>query len=179
VVLAVAPRALADLTSEWPALQAVHRCVSGYTYEPITSIYLQYPDTVALPHSMLGFEQGPGQWVFDRGALTGQHGLLGVVISASAAQRGSDHEALAAAVHAQLQQLLPALPPALWHKVITEKLATFACTPGLARPPTATGAPGVFLAGDHVASDYPATLEGAVRSGQLAASAVTGYLRGR
>jgi uncharacterized protein with NAD-binding domain and iron-sulfur cluster len=52
---------------------------------------------------------------------------------------------------------------------LTEKRATFACTPGLARPANATGLAGLALAGDYTASDYPATLETAVRSGRAAA----------
>jgi squalene-associated FAD-dependent desaturase len=175
LVLAVAPRALAALTADWPALQQVHRCVDAYRFEPITSVYLQYPHEISLGRPMIGLERGPGQWAFDRSMLTGQRGLLGVVLSAAA----SAGPALVPAVHHQLARLVPGLPAALWTKVITENLATFACTPGLARPGTRTAAPGVFLAGDHVASDYPATLEGAVRSGQAAAVAVQQYLRGR
>ena len=49
-----------------------------------------------------------------------------------------------------------------------ERRATFACTPGLQRPP-AQIAPGLLAAGDHVQGPYPATLEGAVRSGLAAA----------
>jgi uncharacterized protein with NAD-binding domain and iron-sulfur cluster len=57
-------------------------------------------------------------------------------------------------------------------QTITEKRATFACIPALQRPGAATGLPGLWLAGDYVASDYPATLEAAVRSGVAAARAV-------
>jgi hypothetical protein len=53
--------------------------------------------------------------------------------------------------------------------VITEKRATFACTPGAFRPGVGTALPGLFIAGDYIASDYPATLESAVRSGIAAA----------
>jgi len=55
-------------------------------------------------------------------------------------------------------------------RVVVEKRATFACTPGLDRPPTDV-APGLFAAGDYIAGPYPATLEGAVRSGVAAAAA--------
>jgi len=54
--------------------------------------------------------------------------------------------------------------------VISEKRATFSCTPGLVRPANDLGVPGLALAGDYTAGDYPATLEGAVRSGIKAAA---------
>jgi predicted NAD/FAD-dependent oxidoreductase len=62
-------------------------------------------------------------------------------------------------------------PPELL-RVMAEKRATFRCTPGLDRPP-ADVAPGLFAAGDYVAGPYPATLEGAVRSGEDAAAALS------
>jgi uncharacterized protein with NAD-binding domain and iron-sulfur cluster len=49
--------------------------------------------------------------------------------------------------------------------VIVEKRATFACRPGLRRPPCETPLANFYLCGDYIASDYPATLEAAVRSG--------------
>ncbi|MFO0001436.1 MAG: hypothetical protein ACK559_09910, partial [bacterium] len=87
VVLAVAPRALAHLTEAWPALAAVHATAAALAHEPITSLYLGYPGSPALPAPMVGLEGGPGQWAFDRGALGGPTGVLGVVISASATGR--------------------------------------------------------------------------------------------
>ena len=69
----------------------------------------------------------------------------------------------------QIAAALGTLPPPRWTKAITEKRATFACTPDAFRPATETGMAGLFLAGDYVASEYPATLESAVRSGQRAA----------
>ena len=63
-------------------------------------------------------------------------------------------------------------PPVL-QRVLTEKRATFACTPGLQRP-QARIAPGLIAAGDYVQGPYPATLEGAVMSGYAAAKAVAG-----
>ena len=53
-------------------------------------------------------------------------------------------------------------------QTIVEKRATFACTPGLQRP-GAEVAPGLYACGDYIAGPYPATLEGAVRSGLEAA----------
>ena len=56
--------------------------------------------------------------------------------------------------------------------MITEKRATFACRPGLVRPGPQTPLPGLWLAGDYLDSDYPATLESAVRSGVHTAARV-------
>jgi prepilin-type N-terminal cleavage/methylation domain-containing protein len=60
-----------------------------------------------------------------------------------------------------LVELLIVLAVVLW---VVERRATFSCTPGLVRPP-AHIAPGLWACGDHVRGPYPATLEGAVRSG--------------
>lgn len=101
----------------------------------------------------------------------GHAGLLAAVISCSADAAALPQEQLAASTAAQLAAAFgdPALAQPLWSRVITEKRATFACTPGLARPANATALPGLVLAGDFTASAYPATLETAVRSGVQAA----------
>jgi predicted NAD/FAD-dependent oxidoreductase len=57
--------------------------------------------------------------------------------------------------------------------MLVEKRATFACTPALQRPPAEVTA-GLWAAGDYVAGPYPATLEGAVRSGRAAARKLLG-----
>lgn len=160
-VIAVAPQHLAALA---PDLAAGLR----FDWQPIATCYLAYPAARLLPFPMVGMDTAAGghaQWVFDRGALCGQHGLLAAVISGAGPWQQLGHEALAAAIHAEIAALLPGLPAPRKTWVIEEKRATFCCTPGLWRPPTATADPTLWLAGDYVAGDYPATLEGAVRSG--------------
>lgn len=172
-VLAVAPVHLAALAPEIAA-------ALEFAWQPIATGYLAYPETVRLPFPMIGLdtqEGGHAQWVFDRGALSGQPGLLAAVISGAGIWQDLDHAALADAIHAQLAAVLPGLPPPLKTWVIEEKRATFACTPGLQRPPTATAQANLWLAGDYVAGDYPATLEGAVRSGVATARAITAACR--
>ncbi|MEW6514559.1 MAG: hydroxysqualene dehydroxylase HpnE [Pseudomonadota bacterium] len=164
-VIAVAPYHLAALL---PEIAARFR----FDWQPIATCYLAYPGATLLPFPMIGLDNGYAQWIFDRGALCGQPGILAAVISGTGPWQELDHDALAASIHAQIAALLPGLRPPLKHWVIEEKRATFACTPSLERPPTATGLPNVWLAGDYVAGDYPATLEGAVRSGVAAARSI-------
>jgi len=166
-VIAVAPYHLAALAPEIAAR-------FPFAWQPIATVYLQYPETARLVFPMLGLAGAPAQWLFDRGALCGQPGLLAAVISGAGAWQEPGHATLAASTHAQIAALLPGLRPPRKTWTIEEKRATFACTPGLERPPTATAIPGVWLAGDYVAGDYPATIEGAVRSGIAAARAVIG-----
>ena len=76
------------------------------------------------------------------------------------------------ATDAQLRRLVPALPPCTWSSSIAEKRATYACTPDRPRAGGPRFAPGIYLAGDYVNEEFPATIEAAVRSGIAAAEAV-------
>jgi squalene-associated FAD-dependent desaturase len=154
----------------------------SFDYEAITTCYLQYAPTVRLPAPMLALIDDPdsqrwGQFVFDRGQLdSAQAGLLAVVISASGMATESGAQSLETSVAQQLAHDLRLPEPAnpAWSKAITEKRATFACVPDMQRPSTATTHPGLWLAGDYTASDYPATIEGAVRSGVKVAADILG-----
>jgi squalene-associated FAD-dependent desaturase len=169
VIVAVAPRHLPSLLDGLPQLAPLAAQVGAFVFEPIVTVYLAYPENVGLSFPMLGIADGTAQWIFDRGRLCGHPGLLAAVISAHGRHENAEQATLADRVHREIAALLPGLPPPRWTRVVTEKRATFACTPGLMRPPTATAVPGLLLAGDYVAGDYPATLEGAVRSGISAA----------
>ncbi len=145
--------------------------------EAITTCYLQYDASICLKRPMFALIDDAntghfGQFVFDRGQLhKDQAGLLAVVVSAASDALALPQTELAQAVAEQLATALhlPSLQKPLWHKIISEKRATFACTPGLIRPAQATGQTNLFLAGDYTSGPYPATLEGAVRSGIQAA----------
>jgi uncharacterized protein with NAD-binding domain and iron-sulfur cluster len=91
------------------------------------------------------------------------------VLSASGRHEALTLPDLAAALHGELAASLPGLPAPQWSRAIAERRATFSCRPGVARPALRTPQEHVLLAGDYVASDYPATLESAVRSGAAAA----------
>lgn len=173
VIIATSPHRVGALLAALPQLEEVRRMLDAFSYQPIYSIYLQYPRGTRFPYRMAGLQGPCAQWMFDRGQLCGQDGLIGVVISASGAHQDLAQSELAQKVHAELLCIAPGLAPPLWHRVIAEKRATFSCTPDLARPENRTALPGLFLAGDYTRSDYPATLEGAVRSGIAAARLAT------
>jgi len=182
VVLATAPWQAAGLLRALPGMEALAGQLDAFAYEPIATVYLQYAPALRLPLPFCALLDEPehdawGQFVFDRGQLDPeQAGLLAVVISAASGAAALDRDALAAGVAAQLAAAfgIAALAHPLWQQVITEKRATFACTPGLARPDNATPLAGLVLAGDYTACDYPATLESAVRSGLRAADLLAG-----
>jgi squalene-associated FAD-dependent desaturase len=186
VVLATPAWQSGALLRALPGAESLAAQLDAFDYEPISTVYLQYEPDLRLPLPFCALLDDPahgawGQFVFDRGQLDtgparGQDGLLAVVVSAAGEAASLDQEALAAAVAGQLAAAFrqPGLARPRWSRVLTEKRATFACTPGLARPPNATGLPGLVLAGDYTAGDYPATLETAVRSGTAAARLVLG-----
>ncbi|MDK9712937.1 MAG: hydroxysqualene dehydroxylase HpnE [Sulfuritalea sp.] len=166
VILAVAPYHLGNLVPE------LARQVEHFDWEPIVTSYFSYPDWVRLPQPMLGVDGGLAQWLFDRGQLCEQDGLIAAVISARGRHLELPTAELERGIHAEIAAVVSELPDPLMVQTITEKRATFACVPGLQRPPARTPLPGLWLAGDYVAGDYPATLEGAVRSGVAAARGV-------
>ena len=156
----------------------------AFEYEPITTCYLQYAAGVCLELPFYALLDAPatghwGQFVFDRGQLDAtQAGMLSVVVSAASLASALDRDDLAGAIAAQLAAVFgrPELATPQWIQVISEKRATFACTPGLYRPDNDIGVTGLAIAGDYTACDYPATLESAIRSG---AAAVKAILAGR
>jgi len=154
---------------------SVHQWITqadALTFEAIATVYVQAGST-RLPHPMLALHstpEFPAQFVFDRGQLGGPAGLLALVVSASGTERGVLQEQVLRQTRTQLAPWLGnAEVQAL--QTIVEKRATFACTPGLQRPPQAI-APSLLAAGDYIEGPYPATLEGAVRSGLAAAQAI-------
>lgn len=160
VILAVGPHQMKAIA---PALAV------DFEYQPITTCYLQYPAKVRLPFPMLGLAAGIVQWVFDRGALTGEKGRLAAVISAQGDHQQMTQEELAQTCHRELADALRALPEPQWSLVISEKRATVAVGAGLRRPAVQTPLAGVYLAGDYTDPEYPPTLEAAARSGVRAA----------
>jgi hypothetical protein len=142
-------------------------------HESIATVYLHSASALAgLDDTpMLALRHGPAQFVFDRSQLGAAPAGAGRILAAVASACDGDRNALENAVLTQVRTELGGAD-CTGLQTVGEKRATFACTPGLQRPAAAI-APGLWAAGDHVAGPYPATLEGAVRSGLHAARSLT------
>ncbi len=166
VVLALPPHACLPLLAPHPALHTIAEQLTHFRYEPICTIYLQYPTSVRLAQTMTGLLGTTVHWLIDR-RICAQPGLIAAVISAGGPHMRLDNSALIARVHDDIAHHFPDWPAPLSTRIIREKRATFACEVGINRdrPLATTAVRGCWLAGDHTRTGYPATLEGAVRSG--------------
>ena len=163
-----APVFIADELRRW-ADQAV-----ALKHQAITTVYAQATPTgpgKRLRRPMLALRHGPrapAQFVFELDAITATApptGLLAFVISTSSDERAALQTDVTAQAQAQLGLAVTPL------RTLTDRRATFACTPALVRPARQIAA-GLLAAGDYISGPYPATLEGAVRSGLQAAGAL-------
>jgi squalene-associated FAD-dependent desaturase len=148
----------------------------GLEHSPIVSVHLLF-DRPLLAHPLAALLRSDAHWIFDRGALTGHDPGEGrqylTVVSSGAPElmdvRGRE---LAELVAGQLVERL-GTAELLWSRVSREPEATLALGPGVIRPSADTILPNVVRAGAWVDTGWPATMEGAVRSGVAAARALT------
>ncbi|RPI09546.1 MAG: amine oxidase, partial [Acidobacteriales bacterium] len=146
--------------------------LSAFRHSPITTIHLWFDRPITdLPHAAL--LDRTIQWLFNKEG--GRYVQL-VVSASNTLVEMSRNEVIALAL-AELAGFLPEVRAATLEKahVIKEIRATFVPVPGLEaqRPAAPTTFNNLFLAGDWTRSGWPATMEGAVRSGYLAAEALT------
>jgi squalene-associated FAD-dependent desaturase len=152
------------------------RVADGLGASPIVNVHVQY-DRRVLDEPFAAAVDSPVQWMFDRTAVAGvERGQL-ISISLSGARRELPlaQDELLATIRPELERLLPVARAAsvLDATVTKEPRATFAGVPGTAplRPGPAAAVAGVYLAGAWTDTGWPATMEGAVRSGVAAAAA--------
>jgi squalene-associated FAD-dependent desaturase len=168
-------RLLSLLPEETIATESYFNDLRSLETSPITSVHLWYDQPVLrLPHVVL--VDCLGQWVFGRGEVTPGEHYLQVVVSAARMLRGMGQEEVQRRIVEELAHLFPAAAEArlLRIRVVTEQNATFSAVPGVDkwRPSQASPIANLFVAGDWTATNWPATMEGAVRSGYLAAEAL-------
>jgi squalene-associated FAD-dependent desaturase len=141
---------------------------------PITAVHLWFDrPAVDLPHAVLVGRVS--QWVFRPEGADTPAGYCQVVISASRGLMAGDRSRLIDTVVSELREAFPSAGEArlLEAKVVTDPTAVLSVRPGVeeVRPSFRTVVPNLFLAGDWTATGWPSTMEGAVRSGRLAAAA--------
>lgn len=191
VIAAVPWRKAAELLGDFGALGeevAAWRTIAG---APISGVHLWFDRPITeLPHAVLIGTLS--QWLFagatppeelggdESGAKKRGECYCQVVVSASYdLERLGKHEAVERIV-GELRQAFPAAREAklLRSKIVTEREAVFSARPGIdaVRPKQTTAVPGLFVAGDWTDTGWPATMEGAVRSGRLAAEGVLARL---
>ena len=184
IIVAVPWRRVPELFSEsvrtaLPELAGLDRLESA----PITAVHLWFDRLITeMPHAVL-----PGrtsQWVFNHGQqLSDQSRAEGhyyqIVISASRDVAGQPRDELIDQVRQELASIWPEANAAklLQGRVVTEQHAVFSPLPGVEklRSPQQSSIPNLFFAGDWTATGWPATMEGAVRSGYLAAERVLAH----
>lgn len=166
---------LACTSTEASRLAAPHapawaESAAAMGYEPIITVYVECTGA-RLPCPMMALVEGddaPAQFAFDLGALGARPGVFAFVVSGA---RRWVEKGLDVTGQAVLVQATDAFDAGVWPtapqiiRVMAERRATFSCTPNLRRP-GAIIAQGLFGAGDYIDGPYPATLEGAVRSGE-------------
>lgn len=174
VVLAVPPARAAKLLPAQAGIDPAF--VDHLGRSAIVNLHVVYDRTV-LEHPFAACVGTPVQWIFDRSASSGLEDGQYVTVSLSAADDeftvGEDE--LRARYLPELARVLPAARDATVREffVTREHSATFRAAPGARawRPSAPTQLPGLFLAGAWTDTGWPATMEGAVRSGQVAARA--------
>jgi hydroxysqualene dehydroxylase len=174
VVLATPPWVTSDLLKPLAAAAPTRAQIDALAWRPITTVYMELATRWQAPASMTLLPDPAmpgGWWLFDRSAPDAKTTLLSLVASDSAPD-DSGRRIFGRRAVTVLKHYFPNVPIALHTQVLCEKRATFACTPKLARPTNATALPGLILAGDYTAHPYPATLEGAVISGEAAAELI-------
>lgn len=179
-----AMRLLQSLTATTAPQQETLSTLGDIRFNPIATLYLQpeSPWTLPTPMSLLFEDRAQlhyGQWVFNHAALPNSFAkdTISIVISDAAPLRAHPKEQIVDALIQQLKSQLPdathPLPPITNSMLITEQRATFWAAPQLKRPKAKSPWPGIYFAADWVDSDYPAVLEGAVRSGLQTAQLIS------
>lgn len=162
VVLAVPP---------WVATDLIPTMTAPDDFRAIVNAHFRMARPPGVP-AMLGVIGGTAEWIFtfpDR---------ISVTVSAADAIVDQDREVLARRIWADVARALDILAPMPAWQIVKEKRATFAATPAqdARRPAAKTGWPNLFLAGDWTDTGLPATIEGALRSGEKAAALALKHL---
>jgi len=183
VVVATDPQQMEHLLPP-DAVPLTHGWSEQLGASPIVNLHVVM-DRPVLREPFLAGVGTPVQWVFDRTRQSGLQSGQYIAVSLSAADDYIDVPVarLKEVFVPELARLLPAMRSAEMRDffVTRERSATFRPAPGVTRfrPPASTSYDGLALAGAHCATGWPATMEGAVRSGEAAAASTLAFLQRR
>ena len=174
IICAVPWYALSDVFPDRPAaLGSVLDAAARTAASPIVTVNLWF-DRVVMERMLVGLPGRTMQWVFDKRTVFGERAShLSLVSSGAEDVVSRPNQELVELAVSEVRDALPAARSAalLRGVVVREKRATFSVAPGQPpRPSAQTGVPGLFLAGDWIDNGLPATIEGAVVSGHMAAA---------
>jgi zeta-carotene desaturase len=160
----------------------IERLLAGFSHSPLTGIHLWFDREITdLEHAVL--LDTTVQWLYNTSRIQPERQpkrdghLIELVVSASKSLVPMERQAIIDLAMRELALFFPAMKDARLLKaaVVKEVRATYSIVPGLdeLRPEAESGWPGLMLAGDWTATGWPSTMEGAARSGYLAAEAVS------
>lgn len=149
----------------WVAKDLMPELTTPDEFESICNIHFKIKTNIGEP-GFYGLLGSMAEWVFARDEV------LSVTISAANRYAPLNQEQIAAQVWGELAHAFGLAPDIPAYRVLWEKRATFACTPQQLnkRPEAQSPRSNVFLAGDWTNTGLPATIEGAIRSGETAAN---------
>jgi squalene-associated FAD-dependent desaturase len=150
------------------AVDLVPELVAPTEFRPILNAHFVTPGTGAKEVELIGIVGGTAEWIFRRGPL------VSITVSAATALMDEPAEALAARLWHEIKVAFGLDGPVPPYRIVKERRATFAQTPAQLkrRPATATRWRNLALAGDWTATGLPATIEGAIVSGESAAKSI-------
>lgn len=181
MILAVPPWNVGPLLPEELRQSGVLSCAGAIPASPIVSVHLWF-SSAFMSEEFFGVIGRRVQWVFNRRRVRGENSAgthLSAVISAAGAMVNMGNTDLVDAVLEDLRAVFGGAVTAPTHAlVIRERRGTFSCTPQVERmrPGSSTPIANLFIAGDWTNTHYPATIEGAIISGERAAERVTAAL---
>jgi hydroxysqualene dehydroxylase len=158
------------------------RAVEGIGQSPIISIHMWF-ERNTMTEPFLGIVDGTIQWVFNRRQIEGSSapgGHVSAVISAAGSLVELTADELTALALTDLHRVFgTSIGRPVRSIVVRERRATFSCSPAAEalRPDASTPVENLFLAGDWTATGLPATIEGAIVSGEKAAAGMEAVLR--
>jgi squalene-associated FAD-dependent desaturase len=183
-ILALPFESLDRVLPKTPEAAPLRENLTHFEHSPITGIHLWFDRQITdLDHAVL--LDRTTQWMFHKSRLLDTRGAnsesggsyIELVVSASKSLIDRSRAEIVDLALKEVREFFPAAREATLIKstVIKELHAVYSPRPGIDahRPPQSTAWPRVFLAGDFTATGWPATMEGAVRSGYLAAQALT------